>query len=89
MIFSLHVHAHAFFAFTLAARLGESDVGWLNTAGFWVGLAPLLYLILAMRRVDEQGVVKSTVKEFLLLTVYSVVLVVGLVLLGLLALLLM
>ncbi len=77
LIFSLHVHALAFFAFTVGLLLDETNVGWLTTAATWIEASPLLYLILAMRHVYEQGVVKSTLKAFLLLLTYTVLLSIG------------
>jgi hypothetical protein len=88
MIFSLHVHAFAFFAFTAGLLLGQSDLGWLSAAGPWVELSPLLYLVLALSHVYDQGLLKSTVKAFILLTIYSIVLATGFALLLFLALLL-
>jgi hypothetical protein len=81
MIFSLHVHAFAFFAFTVGLLLNQSDLGWLNTAGPWVELSPLLYLVLALGHVYDQGLIKSTIKAFILLTIYSIVLAIGFALL--------
>ncbi len=89
MIFSLHVHAFAFFAFTLGIFLNQSSVGWMNTAAVWVEASPLLYLVLAMGHVYDQGLIKSIVKAFILLTIYSIVLTIGFGLLLLLAILLM
>ena len=89
MIFSLHVHAHAFFAFTVGILMGESDIGWVNTAAVFVELSPLLYVLLAMRHVYEQGFVKTSLKAFLLFVLYSIALSFGLIFLLLLALLLM
>ena len=89
MIFSLHAHAHAFFAFTVGILLAQSDVEWLNTAAIFVELSPLLYVLLAMRHVYEQGIIKTTLKAFLLFTMYSIVLSFGLLVLLLLALFLM
>mgnify|MGYP006285327425 CR=1 FL=1 len=89
MIFSLHVHAHAFFAFTVGILMAESSVGWVNTASIFVDLSPLLYLIMAMAHVYDQGWIKSTFKAFLLLLLYSFVLVFGLIGLLFVALLLM
>jgi hypothetical protein len=89
MIFSLHVHAHAFFAFTVGILMGESDIGWVNTAAIFVELSPLLYILLAMRHVYEQGMIKTSLKAFLLFVMYSIVLSFGLIFLLLLSLLLM
>jgi hypothetical protein len=77
LIFSLHVHALAFFAFTVGLLLDQSNVGWLDTAATWIEVSPLLYLILAMRHVYEQGVFKSTLKALFLLLTYSVLLSIG------------
>ncbi len=89
MIFSLHVHAFAFFAFTAGLLLNQSDVDWLNATAFWVELSPLLYLVLAMSHVYDQGLIKTAIKAFILLTIYSIVLVVGFFVLLLVAILLM
>lgn len=77
MIFSLHVHAFAFFAFTVGLLLDQSGSGWLTTAATWVELSPLLYLVVAMSHVYEQGLLKSSVKAFLLLFVYGFILIIG------------
>jgi len=89
MIFSLHVHAHAFFAFTVGLLMAESSVQWVNTASTVVEGAPLVYLVGAMAHVYDQGWIKSTFKAFLLLLMYSLVLTVGLIGLPIVALLLM
>lgn len=87
MIFSLHVHAFAFFAFTVALLLNESDIGWLNTMATWVELSPLLYFVLALSHVYEQGLIKSSIKAFILFLIYGVVLSIGFAVLLLLAVL--
>ncbi len=89
LIFSLHLHAFAFFAFTVGILLGEVEAPWVQTAATWVELAPLLYLVVAMGHVYEQGLIKSTVKAFLLLLVYSIMLLIGFILLALAAVVLM
>jgi len=89
LIFSLHVHAFAFFAFTVGILLGSADSSWLQTIGDWVDAVPFLYLVLAMAHVYEQGFIKSTIKAFVLLFVYSIVLVIGVILLALAAVVLM
>jgi hypothetical protein len=81
LIFSLHVHALAFFAFTVGLLLDQSEGGWLETTATWVELSPLLYLVLAMAHVYDQGLLKSTVKASILLLIYSVILSFGFVLL--------
>jgi len=83
LIFSLHLHAFAFFAFTVGILLGETSNGWLHTVADWIELSPLLYLVLAMAHVYEQGFIKSTIKALLLLFVYLIVLVIGLICLAL------
>jgi hypothetical protein len=87
MIFSLHVHALAFFAFTVGLFLDQSSIGWVNTAAVWIEVSPLLYLILAMSHVYEQGLIKSTIKALVLLFIYSIILSIGFVLLVFLAVL--
>ena len=89
LIFSLHLHAFAFFAFTVGILLGEIEAPWLQTAATWVELSPLLYLVVAMGHVYDQGLIKSTIKASLLLFVYSIILVIGFILLALAAVLLM
>ncbi len=89
LIFSLHLHAFAFFAFTVGILLGETQVTWLQTAAGWIEMSPLLYLILALAHVYDQGLIKSTIKAFFLLFVYSIILVFGLILLALAAVVLM
>lgn len=77
MIFSLHVHAFTFFAFTIGLLLDQTDSGWLSTVATLVELSPLFYLVVAMSHVFDQGLLKSSVKAWILLTVYSVVLTIG------------
>ncbi|WP_263785611.1 DUF3667 domain-containing protein [Salinibacter grassmerensis] len=89
LIFSLHLHAFAFFAFTVGILLGEIEAPWVQTAATWVELAPLLYLVVAMGHVYDQGLIKSTIKAFLLLFVYSIMLLIGFIVLALAAVVLM
>lgn len=89
LIFSLHIHAFAFFAFTVGLLLNEFNVGWLDTVATWIELSPLLYLVIALGHVYEQGAIKSTLKAFILLTIYSIVLSVGFFVLLFLAILFM
>ncbi len=89
LVFSLHVHALAFFAFTVGILLSESDLGWLNAVAPWIDASPLVYLILAMSHVYDQGFIKSTLKALILLLIYAVVLSFGFVLLLFVAVLLM
>jgi hypothetical protein len=89
MIFSLHVHALAFFAFTVGLFFDQSSIGWVNTAAVWIEVSPLLYLILAMSHVYEQGLIKSSIKAFILLLIYSMILSIGFLLLLFLAVLFM
>jgi len=89
LIFSLHVHAFAFFAFTVGILLGETNSEWLHTAGGWIDASPLLYLVLAMAHVYDQGLIKSTIKAFLLLFVYTIILTIGFLLLAFAAIVLM
>jgi len=79
LIFSLHVHALAFFAFTVGVLLDQSEVGWLQTTASWVSTSPLLYLVLAMSHVYEQGLLKSTLKATILLLIYTILLSIGFV----------
>lgn len=89
MIFSLHVHALTFFAFTVGVLLDQSDVGWLQTTAVWISASPFLYLVLAMSHVYEQGLIKSTLKASILLLIYTILLALGFVVLLVLAILLM
>lgn len=89
MIFSLHMHAFTFFAFTIGLLLDRTGVGWLGTVGTWIQLAPLLYLVLAMRHVYEQGLIKTTIKVTILLSIYMTILSFGFVFLFFVAILLM
>jgi len=77
VIFSLHVHAFAFFAFATGILLDQSDVGWVNTVGSWVGASSVLYLVLALRHVYEQGFLMTILKASVLLVVYTVLLALG------------
>lgn len=89
LIFSLHIHAFSFFAFTVGILFGETDVAWLNTAATWIELSPLLYLVLALGHVFDQGLIKSTIKAWLLLILYTIILSIGFVVLLLFAVVLM
>jgi hypothetical protein len=89
LIFSLHLHAFTFFAFTAGILMQQSDLGWLQTAGLWVEVSPLLYLVVALSHVYDQGLIKSTFKAFMLLLIYTNVLAVGFVLLMILSVLFM
>jgi hypothetical protein len=89
LIFSLHVHALTFFAFTVGVLLDQSEVGWLQTAASWISASPFLYLILAMSHVYEQGLLKSTLKASILLLIYTILLSIGFVALLFIAVLLM
>jgi len=89
VIFSLHVHAFAFFAFATGILLDQSDVGWVNTAGAWLGASSLLYLLLAMWHVYEQGILVTTLKASILLLIYTILLSLGFTGLLLLVILLM
>ncbi len=89
LIFSLHVHALAFFAFTFGILLGETGVGWVETVGSWIEVAPFLYLFLGMWHVYEQGLFKTAVKYLILLSAYSFLLLLGFLLLLFVAMILM
>ncbi len=89
LIFSLHVHALAFFAFTVGVLLDQSEVGWLQTTATWISASPSVYLILAMSHVYEQGLIMSTLKASILLLIYTIVLTIGFVVLLIIAILLM
>jgi len=77
LIFSLHVHAFSFFAFTAGLLLDQSSIGWLQATAPWVDASPLLYLVLAMSHVYEQGLIKSAIKTTMLLSIYSIVFAIG------------
>lgn len=77
LIFSLHVHAFAFIAFTIGILMGQSDTGWVSTVGGWIDISPLVYLVVAMGHVYDQGIIKSSLKAFFLLTVYTIILTLG------------
>jgi hypothetical protein len=89
MIFSLHVHALTFFAFTVGVLLDQSEVGWLQTTATWISASPFLYLVLAMSHVYEQGLLKSTLKASILLLIYTIILSIGFVVLLFVAILFM
>jgi len=89
LIFSLHLHAFAFFAFTVGILLGETSSEWLHTAAGWIDASPLLYLVLAMAHVYDQSLIKSTIKASFLLFVYTIILTIGFLLLALAAIVLM
>ena len=84
LIFTLHMHALAFFAFTAGVLMEEWGSPWVQEAGFWVLLSPFLYLFLAMRRVYKQSFLKTAFKTSLLLSVYLTVLIIGLLILAML-----
>lgn len=77
LIFSLHVHAFTFIAFTIGILMGQSDTGWVSSVGGWIDISPLLYLVVAMAHVYDQGIIKSSLKAFFLLTVYTIILTLG------------
>jgi hypothetical protein len=77
LIFSMHVHALAFLAFTIAILLEQASAEWLNAAAPWIEVSPFFYLVLGMSHVYDQGLIKSTTKAFLLLSVYGIVLLIG------------
>jgi hypothetical protein len=83
LIFSLHVHAFSFFAFATGILLDQAGGTWLSVAGTCAEAAPLLYLVLAMSHVYEQGLIKTTFKAIILLFFYVVILAVGAVCLAL------
>jgi hypothetical protein len=89
VIFSLHVHAYAFFAFAVGVLLDQSAVEWVNTVGSWIGASAILYLVLALRHVYEQGFLMTTLKASILLVVYTILLTLGFTGLLLLVILLM
>lgn len=89
LIFSLHVHAFSFLAFAVGILLGETDTAWLHTAATWIEWSPLLYLVVAMAHVYDQGFIKSSIKAFFLLLIYTLVLFFGVLGLALVAVLLM
>jgi hypothetical protein len=88
LIFTLHVHALTFFAFTAGVLMEEWGSPWVQQAGVWVLASPLLYLILAMRTVYRQGFFKTLFKANILLTSYLTILSLGLALLAVVTILL-
>ena len=78
LIFSLHVHALTFIAFTVAILLQKTGISWVSNTAPWISASPVLYLLLAMKHVYEQGIIASTVKASILLLIYLVVLAIGL-----------
>ncbi|MFB6230691.1 MAG: DUF3667 domain-containing protein [Salinibacter sp.] len=89
LVFSLHVHAFAFFAFATGILLDQLGGAWLSVAGTCAEVAPLLYLILAMSHVYEQGLIKTAFKAVILLFFYVVILAIGAVCLALAVVLMM
>jgi hypothetical protein len=89
LIFTLHMHALTFFAFAVGMLLEESGIGWIQSAGAWILISPLVYLILAMQTVYGQSLAKTTLKALALLGVYVIILVVGILLLAILTVALM
>ncbi len=89
LIFTLHVHALAFFAFTVGVFMEEWGSPWVQEAGIWVLVSPFLYLLLAMRTVYEQGFAKTFFKAAVLLSTYLVILIIGVVILIVLTVILM
>ena len=77
LIFSFHIHAFAFFVFTIGLLLAQADSAWLSTAAAWIEATPLLYLVLALSHVYDQGLIKSTIKAAFLLFIYGLILLIG------------
>lgn len=88
-IFTLHIHALVFFAFTAGVLMNEASAPAVNAAAEWVMASPVLYLIVAMRRIYRQGFLKTTLKAGVLLGAYSIVLTTGLAVLSILTVVLM
>ena len=89
IIFTLHMHALAFVAFALSTLLDTAHVAQLNDLSTWVAVSPFVYVVVAMWRVYDQGLPTTVAKSFLLFLTYSIILVVGLVLLAIAAVALM
>lgn len=89
IIFTLHIHALAFVAFAISTLLDTADVAQLNDLSTWVAVSPFVYVVVAMWRVYDQGLPTTLAKSFLLFLTYSIILVVGLVLLAIAAVALM
>lgn len=87
-VFTIHAHAFAFVAFAVSALLGASSVSWLSEAALWVGVAPLAYIVIAMKRVYNQGFLKTSAKALFVFSTYSILLLVGFVILAVAAVLL-
>ena len=89
IIFTLHVHALAFVAFAVATLLDTTSVARLNDLGTWIAISPFVYVAVAMWRVYEQGLAATLWKATVLFVAYSIILVVGLILLAIAAVALM
>ncbi len=89
IIFTLHMHALTFVAFALSTLLDTADVAQLSELSTWVAVSPFVYVVVAMWRVYGQGLPTTLAKSFLLFLTYSIILVVGLVLLAIAAVALM
>lgn len=71
LIFSFHYHAYAFLLISLTALIDH----WAGTYGILSGLAfvsVLLYALMAMRRVYQQGALKTLVKFLILHNIYGI-----------------
>lgn len=75
LIFGLHVHAFLFILLIVVTLLSLPDSTTLETtAGLLAGIGPPLYLLMALRRVYEQGWGLTLLKWAVLLVVYGTVL---------------
>ncbi len=82
LVFALHTHAFAFLTFTLMVLLTWTggETAWTSIANGLLLLGTPVYFFLAMRRVYEQGWIKTAAKAWLLGWTYLILLNVGLVL---------
>lgn len=73
-VFTIHIHAFTFVALALSALTENVQFASLP---LWLGLSPVVYTFIAMMRVYEQGVIKTTFKALFLFTLYSILLAFG------------
>ena len=89
IIFTLHMHALAFVAFAVATLLDTTSVAQLSELGTWIAISPFVYVVVAMGRVYDQGWGATLLKAALLFIAYSLILLIGVVVLAIAAVALM
>ena len=72
LVFALHLHAFAFVVFTIALFIPDAEEGWRATAEDLLFIGFFVYYFMALKRYYAQGIMKTAVKYFLLVTVYSI-----------------